>query len=1022
MSEALDRAARIGGHLIAAKPLARAMGGLGWMAGSAARTWTMLSIMFRPAPPPLPPEALKALPDEPAARFAALREALGWTDAEVDARRRSARAAVISWAVAAALLLLWAVLAPGLGMAPGPTAVLPWLVLLVALAKVVQRSQDHYQLKHRRLTPFREWIAKPENILLPILEDAPPAGAVAKGIALVVLGAAVAPVAAMAQGAGLATPSAIQVLAAELPPSDLSLQWVQRIFPSFFPAMGVSAAQDATAQLLALVNTMLLSAGAAFLLYEVISGVVAAAHTGRVFSERYHGPWVPVRVVLGVGSVFPIAGYCAAQLLIIYVSLFGYKLANEAWKAHVQLAMAISPVSGPGLPADGRWGVSPGGGTVSVPPDLIAQLPTLQGLITSELCFHAARWGSRLAGQTNSPPDQPQLQNARGLSGSRPMFALPPVSGADQGNNRVWDYGQVCGSVAWPIRPAPSATTSTTSSGGVDALGSGFGNAAPIRVPRETRIVEREQAMRDFDIARAEAFGRLVTAVRNNNAMNSIAALSSQGYTGEIPNVNDIAQRVIQAYGQFKSDLITASTTLSATLNREARAGAMDRVNQLGWAAAGAFQPALASMNRTVVERVVELPTIQGVNVGAFASTRDMREILERSQRFVGEAIYAAFPVLAAANGVGTSGSMSEIDTIRELRTNPDTAISTWMARMSRRIFQSFEGMARLDTVDPLTSIRNHGQAMEAVLLGGMATWTVVNVAFGGAEGAADGVSNSIAGWFGAGVPAQGVTRAVRAGLAAMGSFVTSFFWWGLAISALYSTVLPMLGYTFWLFAVAGAITYLIESVVGAAFWAFAHVKSDNGQEFVGNAQRAGYSIAFNSAFRPTLMVIGLALGHVVFAVTASFVNATFALAVDSAFSGEAFYGSRIISPVGLLVLAGMIFYIHYQLAVRSYSLITELPDRVARWSGASGEGLGEAGHFEEANRTVVGGVMSRTTAYGASANAMSRAFRSGGQDADHGNRRPGGGATGGSGSDAPVIRPVSGPKGTSTTEGGGRG
>lgn len=1002
MSEAFDRAARIGGHLIAAKPLARAMGGLGWMAGSAARTWTMLSALFRPAPPPLPPEDLKGLPTDPTERFAALQRAVGWSSRDVDAQRKGARASFVSYFVASVLLLVWAVAAPGLGMAPGATAILPWVILIVTAAKMIQRSQDHYHLKHRRLTPFREWIAKPENVLLPLFEDAPPAGAVVKGIALVVLGAALAPVAAMANG--LATPSAIQVLAAELPASDLSLQWVQRIFPSFFPAMGVSAAQDATAQLLALVNTMLLTAGAFYLLYEVVSGVVAAAHTGKVFSERYHGPWVPVRVAVGVGSVFPVAGYCVAQLLVIYVTLFGYKMANEAWKAHVQLAMAISPVQGPGLPADGRWSIAPGGGTVSVPPDLVAQLPTLQGLITSELCFHAARWGSRVAGQTNNPPEQPQLQNARGLAGARPMFALPPVSGTDQGNNRVWDYGQVCGSISFPIRPAPSAT----------APPPGAPNLVVLRIAAENRVAERAQAMRDYDIARAQAFSRLVTAVRTNNGMNAVAALSSQGYTGEIPNVNEITQRIIQAYGQFKSDLITASTTLSATLNREARAGAMDRVNQLGWAAAGAFQPALASMNRTVVERVVELPAIQGVNVGAFASTRDMREILERSQRFVGEAIYAAFPVLAAANGVGTNGSMSEINTIRELRTNPDTAISTWMARMSRRIFQSFEGMARLDTVDPLTSIRNHGQAMEAVLLGGMATWTVVNVAFGGAEGAADGVSNSIAGWFGAGVPAQGVTRAIRAGLAAMGSFVTSFFWWGLAISALYSTVLPMLGYMFWLFAVAGAITYLIEAVVGAAFWAFAHVKSDNGQEFVGNAQRAGYSILFNSAFRPTLMIIGLALGHVVFAVTASFVNGTFAMAVDSAFSGEAFYGSRIISPVGLLVLAGMIFYIHYQLAVRSYSLITELPDRVARWSGASGEGLGEAGHFEEANRTVVGGVMSRTTAYGASAGAMSRAFKSGGQDADHGNHRPGrdGGAADGPGPDLPGIRPVSGPKG----------
>jgi hypothetical protein len=160
-------------------------------------------------------------------------------------------------------------------------------------------------------------------------------------------------------------------------------------------------------------------------------------------------------------------------------------------------------------------------------------------------------------------------------------------------------------------------------------------------------------------------------------------------------------------------------------------------------------------------------------------------------------------------------------------------------------------------------------------------------------------------------------------------------------------------------------------------------------------------------------MVIGLALGHVVFAVTASFVNATYALAVDSAFSGEAFYGSRIISPVGLLVLMGMLFYIHYQLAVRSYSLITELPDRVARWSGASGEGLGESSHFEEANRTVVAGVMTRTTAYGQASGAASRAAQKGADSVDHQALKVGSQGAAGAGNAVRQggNRPVSGPR-----------
>ena len=998
MADIQSRAGVLASAFFAVGPLKKAAGGLTWMAQGGQRTWRMLSIMLRPSPPPLPPEELQRITDEPADRFDAIQAAVRMSDEEVDSRRRTARVSVVAHTLAAALLLAWAILAPRLGLAPGLTAVLPWAILAVVAARLLQKSHDHYHLKHRALVPFREWIRKPENILMPVFEDGIPAQAVVRGIGIVILGAAVAPVAAWAQG--LATPGAVQVLASQLPASDLSLQWVQRIFPSFFSASGISTAQDATAQLLALVNTMLLTAASGFLLYEVIGGIVAAAHTGRVFSERYHGPWVPVRVALGVGAVVPISGYCVAQLLIIQITIFGYQLANTAWSAHVQLAMAISPVQGPSLPVESRWSIAPGGGTVSVPPDMVAQLPTLQALLSSELCYHAARWGSRLVGEVQNPPAEPRQQGSTALrAGQRPQYAMPPVTGTDVTGARVWDYGQVCGSISWPVRAART----------VAAAPAGASQQAALRIANESRIAEREQAMRDFDIARAEAFGRFVAAVRQDQAMHWVAAVASPGFIpdGTMPDLTATAGNILTAYGSFKSEILTASTVLSATLNREARVAAMDRVTALGWAAAGAVQPALASMNRTVVERVVELPTIQGFNPGSMAASRDTQAIFALGQRHLSEAIYAALP-LRSQTGAPATPQMAEVDAVRELRTNPDTAVSTMLARLSRSIFRSMEGMARLDATDPLTSIRNHGQAMEATLLGGWATWTLMNTAVGAISGGAEGVSNSILGLFGAGVPSMAIARAMGAALNAVATFVSTFFWWALALAALYSTVLPMLGFIFWMFAVAGQITYLIEAVVGAAFWAFAHVKSDNGQEFVGNAQRHGYSIAFNSAFRPTLMVIGLVLGHVVFAVTATFVNATFALAVDSAFAGEAFYGSRIISPVGLLVLMAMLFYIHYQLAVRSYALITELPDRVARWSGASGEGLGESGHFEEANRTVVAGVMTQTRAYGGAAGAARRVGTDTGKEADHRNRKAG---TPGDGTSDNAVKPVSGQK-----------
>lgn len=981
MAERSSRLATIGSELVAAKPLAQAMGGLGWMAQGGKRIGLMLRAMTRDAPPPATPADL---PDEPAARFEAFRAHLNLSEADLERRLHGTRMRFLSYFWASVLMLLWGGFAPGLGYAPGVTAILPFIILAVLLVKMVAESHLHYHLRHRRLTPFKEWLRQPDNIFMPFFDKGGTGKGLLRGIALFGLGAAIAPATAWAQGftSGDAT-SLIGVLARDLSSGDLSLQWVQRLFPSIFPTSGVSLAQDSVAQMLSLMNTLLLAAASFYLIYEVVTGVTHAAHNGKVLSERYHGPWVPIRVVVGVGSVFPVAGYCVAQLLVIYISLGGYKLANEIWSAHVRLATAMAEVSGPGLPTSGRWSVAPGGGAVTVPPDIVAQLPTLQALLSSELCFHAARWGSRLAGETQSPPEQPRQQGNQNLrAGQRPQYAMPPAQGVDVPGGRRWDYGQVCGSITWTIRPA--RTTPPTPPGNAP-------NAVVIRIAEETRLAEREQAMRDFDTARAQAFGRMVEAVRRNQAMHWVAASASQGFipNGNVPDVNQTVNDVLTAYGQFKSEILAASSTLSAALNRDARAAMLDRVNQLGWAAAGAMQPALVRTNKTVVDRVMEGPQIEAFNPRAFAAGRDMQGIYERAQRAVSEAMFVALPnstpsqrnplvgldgAAAAAAGRTASRGFPEIDSVRDLRTNPETSITNWMSRVSENLFIRIENMARLDATDPLSSIQNHGQAMEATLVSAWATWATVNALAGAGEKASDGVSNSVLGWFGGGVISGAIAGAIAGVVNGLMAFVTTFFWWAFALAALYSTVLPMLGYMFWLFAVMGCIVFLIEAVVGSAFWAFSHVKSDDGSTFVGGAQRHGYSIVFNSLFRPMLMVIGLILAHVAFAVMASFVNATFGLAAGAAFSGESFYGARIMSPVSILVLMAMLFYIHYQLAVRSYSLITQLPDRVARWSGASGENLGEEGDFREANSTIVGGVMTQTRAYGAGAAAANNA------------------------------------------------
>lgn len=138
------------------------------------------------------------------------------------------------------------------------------------------------------------------------------------------------------------------------------------------------------------------------------------------------------------------------------------------------------------------------------------------------------------------------------------------------------------------------------------------------------------------------------------------------------------------------------------------------------------------------------------------------------------------------------------------------------------------------------------------------------------------------------------------------------------------------------------------EAMVAAPIWAFFHIRMD-GADFVDQVQRPGYMIAFNLLLRIPLALFGLFLSYHVFEAMAYFVDVTF----DAAMIGAtADYG---VGVVGTVVMIVILAYLHYQLAVRSFSLITRIPDRVMRWFGQGSEALGEEQDNDQSVAFIVG-------------------------------------------------------------------
>jgi hypothetical protein len=100
----------------------------------------------------------------------------------------------------------------------------------------------------------------------------------------------------------------------------------------------------------------------------------------------------------------------------------------------------------------------------------------------------------------------------------------------------------------------------------------------------------------------------------------------------------------------------------------------------------------------------------------------------------------------------------------------------------------------------------------------------------------------------------------------------------------------------------------------------------------VNQQQAYGYSILMNAIFRRLLTVVGLVFSSVIMAVLAQFVDASFAMAFSTSGVGS------IYDPVSMITIFMLLLYVHYQVAVRSLSVITILPDAILRWIGSGTE------------------------------------------------------------------------------------
>jgi MFS family permease len=173
-----------------------------------------------------------------------------------------------------------------------------------------------------------------------------------------------------------------------------------------------------------------------------------------------------------------------------------------------------------------------------------------------------------------------------------------------------------------------------------------------------------------------------------------------------------------------------------------------------------------------------------------------------------------------------------------------------------------------------------------------------------------------------------------------------------LVVGMIHAYVLPMIPYIMMFFVIMGMLVLVIEGMVAAPIWALFHVRPD-GQEFIEQVQRPGYMILFNLILRIPLAMFGMMFSFLFIDAMMWFESVTFV----PAFLGGTSDSGRGYGPIGIIAAFCMLAFLHWQVCLKAFGLITHLPDQVSRWFGQAGERMGE----DQDTKTLVGGMVSRS-------------------------------------------------------------
>lgn len=739
----------------------------------------------------------------------------------------------------------------------------------------------------------------------------------------------------------------------EIPSTDASVSGLSIIFGTMNGLLPPAAGATTTISLLGTMfktfNGIALTIGVLIVVYVTILGVLETAQEGEFMGKKYHKLWTPIRTVIGIAALVPTgSGYCALQIVMMWVILQGIGAADKIWSTVLGYVNVVgSPYA-----------------QVSIP--TVGAASKMQTLFKALVCDAAAR-------ETNKDPTNTQggsyycstgggfcTGQLQALSTTASTYAIGPggncgtltYCNSAQYTDKTTLASMSCSaqitalSAIIPTLAGIAAKFQATDYAYRDFYANSYNNinnsnwkfvydycaAQNPPIPKNECCVPTENPLyKGTQVCRAtkKTFPSPNTSDGSPQSPSDTAVTTIYWPYAIAPAIgtDDFISTAVNFYTNALSTAVT-NYIQTQSQNNELKAN-LAAAQATGWIYAGSYYYLISGMNNKVLADAV--PTLDMSTVDPSTSTSNTMSNYRNN--------YAAASALlsAASKAASEGGAFSQ----------QFSGVGTVVASSNSSVGSALSTLQVSDS-NPLMQLQNIGMVMLVIVQSFFVALLAITIVMG--------LSGSISVWaagfgfFNPGTPTAMLVYFILApALFALISMMVS-------IGALLGVYLPLIPYVIFTFGAIGWFLSTIEAMVAGPLVALG-ILIPGGHELLGRAESA-LMLIFNIFLRPSLMVFGLIAGMLLATVVVQMINTAYWSTVVMGISGSP--DARLFKIwLGTHFLQTMIFFIAYVFLIVSalnkcFAAIHIIPERVMTWIGGQGISYGE----EEAVGAMRGGVM----------------------------------------------------------------